>query len=173
MNNVYNQFQSDVSSVANNMMTQLICQEKGIDYNQLMQQAQNAHLQGIMQAEQQRMMEAAIKRHYTGGQQQGIIGKLKNAFAPDPGMGLIGNPFMPPQAPMPVTPVSPQQPHQLANQLLTMPSPQPVMQPTVQEVPLSSGAGDDRINQLENDMNQLKQMITGLVQTMTGAPQQP
>lgn len=168
MNNVYGQFQSDVSSVANNMMTQLICSEKGIDYNQLMQQAQQAHLQGILQAEQQRQIESAIKRHYTGQQQQGIIGKLKSAFSPEPSMGLMGNPFVPPQAPMPVAPTNVQQPHDLASQLMNMPSPQPVAQPTAQEVPLD----DNRINQLENDMTQIKQMMGSLVQAMGGTQQQ-
>lgn len=66
MNNLYGQFQSDIQGAANNMMTQLLCAEKGIDYNQLMQQAQQAHVNGILQAEQQRQVNNLIKSHYQG-----------------------------------------------------------------------------------------------------------
>lgn len=169
LSNVYNQFQSDVSSIANNMMTQLVCAEKGIDYNQLMQSAHQAHLQGILQKEQERQLQAAIKRHYNGGT-QGIVGKIKEVFSPEPTVNPLLNPFMPSAtsaSPFSQSPVSQnliQQPsfpapQQVASQLISS-------SPEHREIPLDPS--NERVAKLEDEMGQIKQMIAQLGQAMSG-----
>ncbi len=164
MNNLYGQFQSDVQGAANNMMTQILCAEKGIDYNQLMQQAQLAHVNGILQAEQQRQMQNLVKRHYQGNSGS-IVSKIKDMFVPEPAPNM----FMP-MAPMPgmqpmmQNPMQPQQgmtPQQASSFLV------PPTQPTVEEIPLEDNS---RVENLEKDMATIKQMLAQLTANM---PQQP
>lgn len=192
--NLYNQFQSDVTSVANNMMTQLVCAEKGIDYNLLMQTAQQAHLQGIVQQEQTRAMEQALKRHYQGNQPQGIIGRIKEAISPEPASNPFMNPFMPampqmgmnPMAAMaPMNPVAPMSQMNAMNPMAAMnPMPNPSFQqgttfpspeqlanqlatPQPANEPIVPVGNDvNRVAMLEQEMAQLKEMIMSLGQVM-------
>lgn len=157
MQNLYTQFQSDVSGQANNMMTQLICAEKGIDYNQLMYAAQQSQLNSIMQAEQQRQMNNLVKRHYQGNSGS-IVSKIKDVFAPD-----TPNMFMPmapmPMQPMVQNPMLPQAgftPQQVSSYLVAQPQ-EPV------EIPLE----DNRVQQLEKDMADLKTMIQSLASAVS------
>ncbi|HDR4737033.1 TPA: hypothetical protein QCR36_004087 [Bacillus cereus] len=165
MNNLYGQFQSDVQGAANNMMTQLLCAEKGIDYNQLMQQAQMAHVNGILQAEQQRQMANLVKRHYQGNSGS-IVSKIKDMFVSEPAPNM----FMP-MAPMPgmqpmvQNPMQPQQgmtPQQVSSFLV------PPTQPAVEEIPLEDNS---RIEKLEKNMEQMMQQMTQFMMAMQ-QPQQ-
>lgn len=165
MNNLYGQFQSDVQGAANNMMTQLLCAEKGIDYNQLMQQAQMAHVNGILQAEQQRQMQNLVKRHYQGNSGS-IVSKIKDMFVSEPAPNM----FMP-MAPMPgmqpmmQNPMQPQQgmtPQQVSSFLV------PQTQPAVEEIPLEDNS---RIEALEKNVEQMMQQMTQFMMAMQ-QPQQ-
>jgi hypothetical protein len=157
MNNLYNQYQTDVTGAANNMMTQLICAEKGIDYNQLMYAAQQSHLNGIMQAEQQRQMQNLVKRHYQGNSGS-IMSKIKDVFAPDtPNMMMPMMP-MPGMQPMVQNPMLPQAgltPQQVSSYMVTQPQP-------ATEIPFE----DNRVEVLEKEMASIKEMLTTLTNTL-------
>ncbi|MDA1616366.1 hypothetical protein PDK03_07115 [Bacillus cereus group sp. TH204-1LC] len=153
MNNLYGQFQSDVQGAANNMMTQLLCAEKGIDYNQLMQQAQMAHVNGILQAEQQRQMANLVKRHYQGNSGS-IVSKIKDMFVSEPAPNMFMP--MPGMQPMVQNPMQPQQgmtPQQVSSFLVPP-------QPTTAEIPLEDNS---RIETLEKNMEQMMQMMNQLM----------
>jgi len=144
--------QQDIAVTANNLMTQMICTEKGIDHNQLMQSAQQIHLQGILQAEQNRQIAQVVKRHYQGNSGS-FISKIKDAFAPD-----NTNPFMPMGMPMQQPMMnqqvqSPQQVSQLFN-------PQPV------EVPLEDDTTSKRLDNLESKMNNMEAMLAQIAQAV-------
>ncbi|MEK1829107.1 hypothetical protein AAAC51_08110 [Priestia megaterium] len=121
MNTLYQQMQQDVMGTANNMMTQMVCQEKGIDYNQLMYQAQQQHLNNIMQAEQQRQMMQVVKRHYQGNGGS-FISKIKDVFSPEPTTPFMPMPNMFPGQSQPTQPTYvhqtqvPMQPQQMSPQ---------------------------------------------------------
>lgn len=158
MNNLYGQMQQDIASTANNLMTQMLCTEKGIDYTQLMQTAQQAHLQSIMQAEQNRQIAQVVKRHYQGNSGS-FISKIRDAFAPEP-----VNPFM--QMPMTMgmpmpQPVMPQQPPvQSPEQVSQLFNPQPV------EVPLEDDTTSQRLDNLESKMNNMEAMLAQIAQAV-------
>lgn len=110
-NNTFMKFQADVQNMASTMMTQAMCAEKGIDYNQLMQSAQVAHLQSILQQEEQRRMMKIVANHYGTQNTTGILGKIKQAVmgTEEPQvmpMGMMNNPFMQGMIP-PVNPALP------------------------------------------------------------------
>lgn len=151
MNNFQNGFQSDITNTANNMMTQMMCAEKGIDYNQLMQQAQQAHINSILQAEQQRQINNLVKRHYQGS---GFLSKVKEAFNTGTQMNMINTGFV-----MPMTPVQPQyqaptMTQEQSNQFVH------AQQPRYESVPV--GDDDNRINQLEQQMSDMQQMLQSI-----------
>ncbi|MES9681854.1 hypothetical protein ABWK22_02815 [Gottfriedia acidiceleris] len=156
MSNLFNQYQQDVMGTANTMMTQLLCAEKGIDFNQVVQAAQQQHAQSILMAEQQRQMNNLIKRHYQNNSGS-IISKIKDVIAPDNNMSMFMP--MPMQQPM-FNPMQPQQqqlgftPQQASSY---MNQPQPQHQPVV-EIPLE----DNRVATLEKDMASMKEMLTQL-----------
>lgn len=153
MSNVYQQYQSDVTGVANNLITQMVCADKGIDYNQLMATAQQAHLQNIMVQEQQRQFDLAVKRYYNGNN-QGLLGKMKDLLVGD-SSSVISNPFTPMNPMQPtIAPPSVLQPNMLANQLLSI------------ATPIPAGADDDRFKSLETDVDSIKSMITQLSQAL-------
>lgn len=160
MNNLYGQMQQDIASTANNLMTQMLCAEKGIDHNQLMQSAQQIHLQSILQAEQNRQIAQVVKRHYQGNSGS-FISKIRDAFAPDPVSPFMPMPMsmgMPVQQPMmnqqPAQPVqSPEQVSQLFN-------PQPV------EVPLEDDTTSKRLDNLESKMNNMEAMLAQIAQAV-------
>lgn len=158
MNNLYTQYQSDVTGAANNMMTQLICAEKGIDYNQLMYSAQQVHLNGILQAEQQRQMANLVKRHYQGNSGS-IVSKIKDVFAPDPApnmfMPMAPMPGMQPMIQNPALPQAGLTPQQVSSFMVSQPEP-------VVEIPLE----DDRVGQLEKEMASIKDMLATLTNTL-------
>ena len=161
MNNLHAQFQNNVNTQANNLMTQMLCAEKGIDYNQLMQMAQQQHLQGIMQQEQMRAMEKAVARHYQGGQPTGLIGKLKEAFAPEQSSGFLS--AMPMNQMMGMGVPAPQQgmnPLQLGNILAQQQ--QFIPQPAVQQAP-PAPQPDPRLDSLAKDVQDLKTALQGIV----------
>ncbi|MEX3713523.1 hypothetical protein ABFV99_14060 [Cytobacillus horneckiae] len=160
MNNFQTGFQGDVINTANNMMTQMMCAEKGIDYNQLIHQAQQSHINNILHAEQQRQINNLVKRHYQG-QQGGFMAKLRDAFSSEPQFSAFA-PGMP-------TP--------------TMPVPQPMTQPAYQApamTPAQSaqftggheyeavpiGEDDNRLEQLEQQMKDMQLMLQSLAGTL-------
>lgn len=151
MNQYQTRYQTDLAGVANNMMTQMICKEKGIDYTQLMMMAQQQHISNIVASEQQRQLDNIIKRHYQGNSGS-FFAKLRDAFTPEPNMGMVG--FPSPTIPLP-TPVihQAQSPADVANLFAQPINPAPI-----------PFANDDnaRINNLEKDMAELKNMIAGL-----------
>ncbi|PFK99966.1 hypothetical protein COJ01_18145 [Priestia megaterium] len=157
MNNLYGQMQQDIASTANNLMTQMLCTEKGIDYTQLMQTAQQAHLQSIMQAEQNRQIAQVVKRHYQGNSGS-FISKIRDAFAPDP-----VNPFMPMTMGMPMQQpmmAQPAQQVQSPEQVSQLFNPQPV------EVPLEDDTTSKRLDNLENKMNNMEAMLAQIAQAV-------
>lgn len=87
---------NDVNNLANNMITQMVCAEKGIDFNQVVEMAQNQLVNNILEQERQRQINALINNHYQGG--NSFIGRLKNAFGA-PNYSLVGGhtPMMPMQ----------------------------------------------------------------------------
>lgn len=164
-NNIYNQFQQNVAGMANTMMTQIACAEKGIDYNAFMQNAQQAHLQSIMQQEQARVMENMVKRHYGGN--QGLFGKIKEVFAGDQSAGLFsmgaGMGLGVSGVQQPLMPVMNTSPASIANML--------VGQPSLPQQPQSLPFEDTRINTLEQELSSLKDVMVTLVNSLN--PQQP
>lgn len=158
MNNLYNQYQADVTGAANNMMTRMLCAEKGIDYDQLMVAAQQQHLNGIMHAEQQRQMQNLVKRHYQGNSGS-IMSKIKDAFSPDtPNMMMPMMP-MPGMQPVVQTPTLPQpglSPQQVSSYMVAQPQP-------VAEIPLEDNT---RVETLEREMASIKEMLNNLTVAM-------
>ncbi|MFE4029196.1 hypothetical protein ACFX4N_23865 [Priestia sp. YIM B13551] len=157
MNNLYQQMQQDIANTANNLMTQMICADKGIDINQLYANAQQAHLQSIMQAEQQRQMNQAVKRYYQGNSGS-FFSKLRDAFAPEPAtMGMPG--LMPqPMMGMPMQPMPTQEP------MIQPQSPQDVAQ-------LLQQNNNERMDKIEEKVNGMEQLLTTIA-TALGANQQ-
>ena len=95
MNHYYNQMADDINAVANTMVTQMICAEKGIDYNQLMQTAQQAHINNLIEQERQKQIHQLMRNHYQG-RDNTFFGKLKNAFGgTDYSLLTNQNPIMP------------------------------------------------------------------------------
>lgn len=151
-----NQFQQDVTNLANGMVTQMLCMEKGIDYNQLMLLAQQQHINNIMAMEQQRQINNVIKRHYQGGN-NGIFSKLREAFSPEPAMPMFTNPMMGtpyPQPGMPTQAMPVYNPTQIANAFMEKEPALPIQEE------------EDRVNKLEKDVSDLKQLITSLAQSL-------
>lgn len=142
-------FQNDVQGMANAMITQAYCAEKGIDYNQIILQAQAAQVQQIMQQEQMRQTQQVIANHYGAStQSNGLFGKIKDVFS---------------------TPNTQPAPNLFAMQGMA----QPMMQPMTQ--PMMGAQPQDRVATLEQDMNnmksdvtEIKAMISGLAQTLSG-----
>lgn len=168
-NNTMNQFQNDVQMMANNLMTQAMCAEKGIDYAQLMQTAQMAHLQGILQQEEQRRIMQVVANHYGVQNTTGIFGKIKQA--------VMGTDNQPQPMPMMMNPMM-----GMMNPMMGMGNPMmgnPMVQPMPQVVPVQPVAQptapnvDPRVNQLEqevagimNDMNDIKNLLGTLASSM-------
>lgn len=159
MNNHYQRYQNDVANTATQLVAQAVCVEKGLDYNQVLQTAQQAHINGILQQEQARQFQQVLTRYYGGNT---FFGRLKEAFSaqPSPMMGMMsmGMPMGLPMAPVfPATPApapvappmaSPVDPAQVAS-LLVKPAPAP------------------ETAQMQKDIEDLKQLVSALVQTQS------
>lgn len=168
-NTTYARMQADAMNMANNMMTQMVCAEKGIDYNQLMFQAQQMQINNIVAQEQNRQLNQLIKKHYQG---DSFFGKIRDAF----GGNSTSNMFNPtmckafpgfiPQQPM----VAPVQPVAHTEDKLIQSIVQHIMQqPAVQEAQETKGVvepSSDRIQLLEQDMEEMKQMLAQLSQAL-------
>lgn len=170
MNKSFNQFQQDVSGTASNLMTQMLCAERGLDYNQLQYMAQQSHLNGILQAEQQRQMNQVINRHYQGDSFVNKVrdvfgGKQTNFLAPQPMQGMpMAQPVMQPQIGTP----NPYGVPANMNFAQGQPAPYEVArsfghQPIAPQAP-SAPAGFD--------IEQLRGMITDVVSQLVPAPAQ-
>jgi hypothetical protein len=162
--NVYSQFQQSVEGVANSMLTQLVCQEKGISYSGLLQAAQQTHLQQIIQAEQMKQVEKMVNRHYNGGG-TGLFGKIKEVFAPEQSTGMFGMGMMGANPMMVQQPMNPQS---LASMLIQQPAMPQV--PAIPESPQAIPFEDNRVDTMEKDIADMKQMILNLANAMTPAP---
>lgn len=157
-NNTFMKFQADVQSMANTMVTQAMCAEKGIDYNQLMQAAQMAHLQGILQQEEQKRIMKVVANHYGTQNTTGLLGRIKQAVvgeAPQP--MSMNNPFM-----------------QAMVQSMAQPTPAYPANPVFPTAPATPQV-DPRVEQLEqevagikNDVSDIKAMLSSLANSMAG-----
>lgn len=165
MANIQEQFLNNVNGIANNMMTQMVCEEKGIDYNQLMQQAQQAHLQNILQQEQAKQFEQVIARHY--GAQDTFFGKLKTAFSGESNNGFL----MPPMAPQQMSPFGGMEPAQPMNPLSQLGTPQlpnsnQGLGADFLDFPFTQDDEDERIGKVESDIGELKELISGIAEKL-------
>ena len=153
-------FQSDIQNMANNIMTQAICAEKGINYNQLLQAAQAAQLQAILQQDEQRRVNQVIANHYGAQETTGFFGKIKKA---------VSGVEQPLSTPMPLMVNNP-----FVNQMMQQPATTTpngmVMQPVVQ--PATQPVQDTRVAKLEQEMNEIKDLLTVMAQSLAGAQQQ-
>ena len=143
-NNFYTQMQMDVMNTANNIVIQQMCAEKGIEYNQMLMQAQQEHLNKILMAEQQRQMEKIVKRHYQSNSGS-FFAKMRDAFTeetPSLVMPMTGLPTMG----VPMQPMV-NQPTQIEAQMF------------VSEIPLKSET-EARIDALENKMDEVTNMLS-------------
>ncbi|UOE58109.1 hypothetical protein [Cytobacillus oceanisediminis] len=168
MSKAYNQFQNDVTNTASQLMTQLMCAERGIDYNTLLTSAHQAHLQGILAQEQARQVNQIVSRHYN--QNSGsLIGRLKEAISPTPSVN-VGFPGAPmPMSPMGMTAMNQvAAPQPFAN--VVNPPVQYYQAPVQQQVPYTEE--HSRIGLIERDMNDLKMMIAGLANSLQSQPLQ-
>lgn len=76
----YNQkFQQEAFAQANNMITKMLCEEKGIDYNSLMQQAQVSQFEAILEQQELRQIDATVRAHYQG-EDNSFFGKFRTAL---------------------------------------------------------------------------------------------
>lgn len=156
MNNHFVRYQNDVNNTASNLVTQMVCAERGLDYNQVVRMAEQAHINGIFQQEQRSQFNQMLNRHYGGG---GIVSKIKDVFTGGsnnffPMMGTPNMPMSPMPAFMPQVsgPMSPQQ----AAGILSTP-PQAVNTLDTQ--------------QLQKDVDELRHLVTNLVNALQ-QPQQ-
>lgn len=154
----YQKFQQDALVTANNMATQLYCQDRGIDYNLLLVQAQQAQYQNIMQMEQMRVMQQAMNRYYGNG--NGLMGKIKDVFSG--GNNAMMNPMMNPMMgamPMmnPMMMMNPMQPAPIMP--MGLPQPAPVSQPSPE------------MQRMEKELMDLRNSLNGLVTAIS--PQHP
>ena len=160
------QLQNDIAGAASGMMTQMLCAERGIDYNNLLQAAQQTHMQGILQAEQQRQMQTLVKRHYQG---ESFIGKIASAFGnaetnllmpvPAPQFGQQQFPQFGQQPQFVQQPQFPQQSAgmnhmQAAQYLVAQPQAQMHQAPPVQ---------DSQVADLQDQLNQMKSLLSSVL----------
>jgi hypothetical protein len=161
--NHYARYQNDVANTASQLVTQALCAERGLDYNQVMQAAQQAHINGIFQQEQMRQFSQMLTRHYGGNT---FFGKLKELVSPSSGsffpMGApMGSPLGMPMMPM---------------------SPVPAMMPQVQGIPAPMSpahvasvvsqqvtAPSPDTAQLQKEVDDLKQLLVSMQQVMQTA----
>lgn len=123
MKNIGNLMQQDISNQANNLITRMYCEERGLDYNQVMHSAYYQQLAHIRQHAQMQQEQRMIKNYYqrNGGS---FMAKIRDAFAPEENdFGMA--------APVYGTPASFAQPFGQA-----FPSPQPFHQ---QQYPMAQG----------------------------------
>lgn len=156
-NTVYGQMQMDVMNTANNMVIQQVCAEKGIDYAQLMAQAQQQHINNIMMSAQQRMIMKEVKRHYQGDT---FMGKVRDLFGGNNSAEMMFPGFMPQQTVMPMYPMQPQ--------MVQQPMVQPTApMPAVAEIPLSTPNNTDaRMSALEEDVKKINGFLEQLAQRL-------
>lgn len=166
MTNNMNQFQNDVANAANGMMTQLLCAEKGIDYNALMAQAQQTQLNNILMAEQQRQMNQLVQRHY--GNTGSFVSKVKEVFAPAQMNMLAPMPIMNQNIlPAPQQGLqNPMNPQQVSQFLVGQPAP---VAPPQYATPVNES---ERVDGLASEVSELKNMI-GQLHTMLTNQNQP
>lgn len=136
MNKMTNTFQQEVSNTAQDMITRLYCEERGINYNDVMHQAHQAKLQEIMFQSQMHQQERMIKQHYQRNSGS-LMSKIRDVLTvQDAGMPM---PFMqasPYQAsPMQGTAYQPQVTPQQAYQQFQGHSPFPVTLPASPQPP--------------------------------------
>ena len=158
--------QSDVQTMANNMMTQAICAEKGINYNQLLQTAQVAQLQNILHQDEQRKIAQVVANHYGTQNANGFFAKIKKALAGEEqqqAMPFMLNPMVQQQMVQPMVQPMLQQPVMPVQTGMVM---QPVVQPVTQPVQ------DNRVAKLEQEMGELKELLTVMAQSLAGIPPQ-
>ena len=155
-NNFYTQMQMDVMNTANNMVVQQLCAEKGIDYNQMLMQAQQEHMQRILMLEQQRQMEKIVKRHYQQGSGN-IFSKVRDAFTDD-----TPNMFMPMMNMNMGMPMQPQQPV-MQQEVAPFPA-QDEMMGFFPEAPKSNT--ESRIDVLEDKMDKVHEMLGQLTEML-------
>lgn len=171
MSKVFNQFQNDVSGTASAIVTQMICAERGINYADVQAMAQQAHVNGILQAEQQRQMNQVINRHYQGGS---LIAKVRDVFGAQPSNFLVPQPQgmgMPMAQPVLQQPVANINPYGMQTGYAPQQVAQHISQPQFQQAPPAP-----QFNQAPQQTSALPdmEMLTSLISQVVSqlAPQQ-
>ncbi|MGL4820914.1 MAG: hypothetical protein ACRC5C_13170 [Bacilli bacterium] len=75
-----NQFMMDSMNNANAMIAQLVCEQNGIDYNQLVQVGAQQQIQQLMQMEQAEQLSRLMNKHYGGNTGGGVMSKIREAI---------------------------------------------------------------------------------------------
>jgi hypothetical protein len=162
MINHYERYQKDVANTASQLVTQAVCAERGLDYNQVLHAAQQSHINGIWQQEQNRQFNQLLTRHYGGNT---FFGKLKDVFSTEP-----ANAFFPMNTGFPMgAPMMPL-------------SPAPAMLPPAQnmaghlnptQVASLIGTQTQSVDttQLQKDLDDLKNLVTNLLNKQTSPVQ--